>query len=72
MSVSQFNFPTTIRFGAGVVSELPAYLHQHQLKRPLISTDPTIAGLDFFKQVVSDLTAKGVWLLCFMTFIKIR
>ncbi|MDP1763353.1 MAG: iron-containing alcohol dehydrogenase [Sediminibacterium sp.] len=59
MSVSQFNFPTTIRFGAGVVSELPAYLHQHQLKRPLISTDPTIAGLDFFKQIVSDLTAKG-------------
>lgn len=59
MSISQFNFPTTIRFGAGVVSELPAYLHNNQLKRPLISTDPTIAGLSFFKQIVSGLTAKG-------------
>lgn len=59
MSISQFNFPTTIRFGTGVVSELPAYLHNNQLKRPLISTDPTIAGLSFFKQIVSGLTAKG-------------
>ena len=59
MSISQFNFPTTIRFGAGVIAELPAYRLNNQLKRPLISTDPTIAGLDFFKQIVSDLNAKG-------------
>ena len=60
MSVSQFNFPTTIRFGAGVINELPGYLKQHHLKRPLLSTDPTIAGLDFFHQVAKDLTAKGL------------
>ena len=59
MSVSQFNFPTTIRFGAGVISELPAYLSNNQLKRPLISTDPVIAGLGFFKRIVTDLTSKG-------------
>ena len=59
MSISQFNFPTTIRFGAGVISELPSYLGNNSLKRPLISTDPVIAGLDFFKQIVADLTAKG-------------
>ena len=59
MSISQFNFPTTIRFGAGVISELPSYLSNNQLKRPLISTDPVIAGLDFFKQIVSDLESKG-------------
>ena len=59
MSISQFNFPTTIRFGAGVIAELPAYLGNHLLKRPLISTDPTIAGLDFFKKIVSDLDTKG-------------
>ena len=58
MSISQFNFPTTIRFGAGVISELPVYLSNNQLRRPLISTDPVIAGLDFFKQIVSDLTSK--------------
>jgi len=60
MSISQFNFPTTIRFGAGVIAELPAYLGNNLLKRPLISTDPTIAGLDFFKQIVSDLETKGL------------
>ena len=59
MSISQFNFPTTIRFGAGVIAELPAYLGNNNLKRPLISTDPVIEGLGFFKQIVSDLTAKG-------------
>ncbi len=59
MSISQFNFPTTIRFGAGVIAELPAYLESNQLKKPLISTDPTIAGLDFFKQIVADLTSQG-------------
>ena len=59
MSISQFNFPTTIRFGAGVIAELPSYLANNHLKRPLISTDPVIAGLDFFKQIVADLTSKG-------------
>jgi len=59
MSISQFNFPTTIRFGAGLIAELPSYLATNQLKRPLISTDPVIAGLDFFKQIVADLTSKG-------------
>lgn len=59
MSISQFNFPTTIRFGAGVMAELPAYLENNRLKRPFISTDPIIAGLDFFKKIVADLTGKG-------------
>ena len=65
MSISQFNFPTTIRFGAGVIAELPAYLGNNLLKRPLISTDPTIAGLDFFKQIVSDLETKGLQVTVF-------
>jgi alcohol dehydrogenase class IV len=60
MPISQFNFPTTIRFGEGAVAELPAYLQNNHLKRPFISTDPTIAGLDFFKQIVEDLTKKGL------------
>ena len=48
MSISQFNFPTTIRFGAGVISELPDYLKTNGLKRPLVVTDPNVAQLDFF------------------------
>lgn len=53
----QYNFPTTIRFGAGVIKELPAYLQKNGLKRPLIVTDPTVAGLSFFKGIVADLHA---------------
>lgn len=53
----QYNFPTTIRFGAGVIKELPAYLEKNGLKRPMIVTDPTVAGLSFFKGIVADLHA---------------
>ncbi|TCD15732.1 iron-containing alcohol dehydrogenase [Pedobacter psychrodurus] len=58
--IHQFNFPTTIRFGAGAVKELPAYLAKHNLKAPLIVTDTTIAQLPFFKKIVEDLKAKGI------------
>ncbi|WP_316848219.1 iron-containing alcohol dehydrogenase [Pedobacter psychrodurus] len=58
--IHQFNFPTTIRFGAGAVKELPAYLAKNNLKAPLIVTDPTIAQLPFFKRIVDDLNAKGI------------
>lgn len=59
MSIAQFNFPTTIRFGAGVVAELPDYLKKNQLKKPFISTDPTIASLDFFKDIIQSLNSHG-------------
>ena len=59
MSISQFNFPTTIRFGAGVVKELPDYLKKNNISRPLIVTDPNVAQLGFLKAIVDDLRAKG-------------
>jgi alcohol dehydrogenase class IV len=59
MAVSQFNFPTTIRFGAGAIHELPDYLKKNNLFRPLIVTDPNVAKLDFFQKIVSDLKAKA-------------
>jgi alcohol dehydrogenase class IV len=58
--VRQFNFPTTIRFGAGAVKELPAYIKQNNLHAPLIVTDPVIAQLDFFKTIVTDLKNNGI------------
>jgi len=60
MPISQFNFPTLIRFGEGVVAELPAYLIKNHLQKPLVVTDPTIAGLPFFKLIVSGLQASGL------------
>lgn len=58
--IHQFNFPTTIRFGANVIKELPAYLKANGLKAPLVVTDPNVAGLPFFKNIVADLAAQGV------------
>ncbi len=58
--VYQYNFPTTIRFGAGAVNELSNYLKTNDLQKPLIVTDPIIAQLDFFKKIVQDLQAKGI------------
>ena len=60
MSISQFNFPTTIRFGANVVKELPDYLKKNNLHRPLVITDPNVAQLGFFKAIVEDLKGKGL------------
>jgi len=58
--IYQYNFPTTIRFGAGASKELPDYLVKNNLLNPLIVTDPTVAQLGFFKSIVSDLKKKGI------------
>lgn len=58
--VYQYNFPTTIRFGAGSVKELPEYLMKNNLKKPLIVTDPTVAQLGFFKTILGSLERKGL------------
>jgi alcohol dehydrogenase class IV len=58
--VVQFNFPTTIRFGANAVKELPAYLKQNNLAKPLLVTDPIIADLPFFKEIIADLKQQGL------------
>jgi alcohol dehydrogenase class IV len=58
--IYQYNFPTTIRFGAGVIKELPAYLRKNGLKRPLVVTDTTVADLPFFKSIIIDLQAQSI------------
>jgi alcohol dehydrogenase class IV len=56
----QFNFPTTICFGAGSSKELGDYLIKNNLARPLIVTDPTVAQLGFFKEIIEDLKKKNL------------
>lgn len=58
--VYQYNFPTTIRFGAGAIKELPGYLQQNNLKAPLIVTDPNIAQLSFFRTIINDLQNRNL------------
>lgn len=59
-TIRQYNFPTTIRFGAGAIKELPDHLAANGLKRVLLVTDPVVSDLDFFKGVKSSLTNRSV------------
>lgn len=59
-NIYQYNFPTTIRFGAGASKELGDYLIKNNLSGPLIVTDQTVAQLDFFKEIINDLTKKNI------------
>ena len=59
-TIYQYNFPTTIRFGAGSSKELGDYLLKNDLKRPLLVTDSTVSQLDFFKLISADLQRKNI------------
>ena len=58
--IDQYNFPTTIRFGAGSSKELGDYLLKNNLLKPLIVTDATVAQLDFFREIVTALGKKNI------------
>src|SRR5262245_41169145 len=55
MSIVQFNFPTTIKFGAGAVKLAAAALTQRGLRRPLIVTDKGVARLPMVESLKVDL-----------------
>jgi alcohol dehydrogenase class IV len=63
--IYQYNFPTTIRFGAGSSKELGDYLIRNKLQRPLIVTDPNVAQLPFFQEIIRDLQSKNIGLEIF-------
>ncbi|MCP4459841.1 MAG: iron-containing alcohol dehydrogenase [Cytophagales bacterium] len=58
--VTQYNFPTVIRFGIGASKELPAYLKSNNLRKPLVVTDPMVYDLPFLKAILKDLETCGV------------
>src|SRR6478736_875892 len=58
--IYQYNFPTTIRFGAGSVNEVGDYLIKNNLSKLLIVTDPTVAQLGFFKAIINDLKKRNL------------
>ena len=59
-TIRQYNFPTVIRFGAHAIDELPQHLLARGFKKPLLATDGTIVRLDFFKNILSGLSAKMI------------
>ncbi|MGZ5134312.1 MAG: iron-containing alcohol dehydrogenase, partial [Flavitalea sp.] len=58
--IYQYNFPTTIRFGAGASKELGDYLVANKLSAPLFVTDNTVVALGFFKDIISDVQKRKI------------
>jgi alcohol dehydrogenase class IV len=58
--IFQYNFPTTIRFGPGASKELADYLIKNGLARPLVVTDPSVAQLGFFSDIIEALKKKSL------------
>lgn len=61
--ITQYNYPTTIRIGAGVRAELPTVLAAAKVTRPLIVTDAGVAALPWFEALCGllDGFALAVW-----------
>ncbi|MDT8327076.1 MAG: iron-containing alcohol dehydrogenase, partial [Roseovarius sp.] len=55
-----WSYPTTIKFGAGRISELPAACAQAGIKRPLLVTDKGLAGLPVTRATLDIIEAAGL------------
>ncbi|MBC8288705.1 MAG: iron-containing alcohol dehydrogenase, partial [Planctomycetes bacterium] len=56
MSASLINYLTAIQFGNGAVTELPALLIQHDIKRPMLVTDRGLVELGLPERLPIDVT----------------
>ncbi|PZD71896.1 1,3-propanediol dehydrogenase [Acaryochloris thomasi RCC1774] len=57
---STYNFPTKIRFGAGVRTELLSELTALGIQRPLLVTDKDVAALSWFSAIEDSLSVLKV------------
>jgi alcohol dehydrogenase len=57
---ANWNYPTSVRFGAGRVAELADAAKSVGMRRPLLVTDPTLAKLPMTKVAVDTLASGGV------------
>ena len=55
-----WNYPTTIKFGAGRIKELAAAVKSAGIKKPLLVTDPVLAKLPITANALAILEAEGV------------
>ena len=58
--VGNWNYPTTVRFGAGRISELPQHCRDLGMTRPLLVTDRGLANLPIVADTVALLAAAGL------------
>ena len=57
---SKWNFPTTVRFGAGRIAELPEVVAAAGIRKPLFVTDPGLARLPVVASTLKVLDNAGV------------
>lgn len=55
-----WNYPTSIRFGAGRAAELPALCRELGMRRPLLVTDPGLARLPMLARLQALLSDAGL------------
>ena len=51
--MSNWNYPTPIRFGPGRITELPDACRELGMSRPLLITDPGLAGLEITRRALT-------------------
>src|SRR5688572_15081252 len=55
-----WNYPTSIRFGAGRIRELPDACRELAIKRPLLVTDPALAKLPMIQNAARTCVKAGL------------
>ncbi|MCB2099649.1 MAG: iron-containing alcohol dehydrogenase, partial [Rhodobacterales bacterium] len=55
-----WNYPTTVRFGVGRITELPQACADMGMKKPLLITDPGLASLPMVKDILAANAAAGL------------
>jgi alcohol dehydrogenase class IV len=55
-----WNYPTSVKFGCGRIQELPDHCKALGMKRPLLVTDPGLAGLPMIKDAIARNEAAGI------------
>ncbi len=60
MTTANWSYPTAIRFGAGRISELGQACIAAGISRPLLVTDPGLAGLPMTQNALAILRASGL------------
>ncbi|MGF7162050.1 alcohol dehydrogenase class IV [Rhodoligotrophos appendicifer] len=57
---ANWNYPTTVRFGAGRISELGKACRDAGITKPLLGTDPGLARLPMVQAIIDNLKAEGL------------
>jgi alcohol dehydrogenase class IV len=55
-----WNYPTSVKFGCGRIAELADHCRALGMKRPLLITDPGLAGLQIIKDAIARNNAAGL------------